>query len=500
MAEDMIPLGEKLSRSAQMMPSEIAISCGEAKLSWADLDAHANRVARALQGLGVKVGNLVTIGLPNGIDFIEACWGVWKLGATPQPVSFRLPRAELQAIVDLADPSVVIALPGMESDRRRITVQDLLTLSEDDSPLRSCAALVYVAMTSGGSTGRPKLILSGKPGLTLAEPSSQGFYRLGRGDTALIPGPLYHAGPFSSAKEALASDAQVVLMPRFDAEGVLAEIERRRATWVYLVPTMMSRIWRLPEEVRARYDISSLKTLWHFAAPCPPWLKEAFINWLGPEVILELYGGSESQAGTVITGGEWLEHRGSVGRVSWGEIKIVDANGNILPPGEVGDIYLRETEGAPRAYAYRGARAQTLPGRWESLGDIGHFDEHGYLYLADRRTDMILVGGANVYPAQVEAAIDEHPLAISSAVIGLPDEDMGSYVHAIVQARPGLSAEMLLAHLGERLVSYKLPRTVEFVAEPLRDEAGKVRRTQLQDERIARMKAVATETRKTPSA
>ncbi|MDA9405333.1 AMP-binding protein [Bradyrhizobium sp. CCBAU 45384] len=484
MAEDVISLGEKLSRSAEMMPNERAVSCRETELTWSQLDVSANRVARALQALGVKLGDLVTIGLPNSVEFVQACWGVWKLGATPQPVSSRLPRAELQGIVDLADPPIVIALPGMETDRRRFDVSELLKICEDDSPLMSCTAPVCTAMTSGGSTGRPKLILSGKPGSTLAKPAIQSFYRLGRGDTALIPGPLYHTGPFSSAKEALASDAQIVLMPRFNAEDVLAEIERRRATWVYLVPTMMSRIWRLPEEVRTRYDVSSLKTLWHFAAPCPPWLKEAFINWLGPDTIMELYGGSENQAGTVITGREWLEHRGSVGRVSWGEIKIVDDEGSILPHGEPGEIYMREIEG--RSYAYRGAMARTLPGGWESLGDIGHFDEDGYLYLADRRTDMILVGGANVYPAQVEAAIDEHPLAISSAVIGLPHEEMGSCVHAIVQAHPSLSAEMLLAHLAERLVTYKLPRTIEFVAEPLRDEAGKVRRAQLRDERIAR--------------
>lgn len=494
MAEDLIPLGEKLTRSAQVTPDAPAVSCGETTLTWGQLEARANRIARALAGLRVKLGDLVTIGLPNGVDFIEVSWGVWKLGATPQLVSFRLPRAELQAIVDLADPSVVIALPTMETNRRRFTVEELLAFSDDDRPLTSRVSPVSTALTSGGSTGRPKLILSGSPGLTLAQPEGPSFCRFRPGDTALIPGPLYHGGPFLCAKEAIASDVHLVVMPRFDAEGVLAEIERRRATWVFLVPTMMSRIWRLPEEVRARYDVSSLKTLWHFAAPCPPWLKEAFINWLGAEVIFELYGASENQAGTVITGSEWLEHRGSVGRVSWGEIKIIDADGNILPPGKVGEIYLRGCGGATPSYAYRGATAHTLPGGWESLGDVGHFDEDGYLYLADRRTDMILVGGANVYPAQVEAAIDEHPSVISSAVVGLPHEDMGSSVHAIVQARPGLSAEMLLAHLAERLVTYKLPRTIEFVAEPLRDEAGKVRRTQLREERIMQMKTTAGQT------
>ncbi|WBL77877.1 AMP-binding protein [Bradyrhizobium xenonodulans] len=488
MTEDMIPLGEKLSRRAQATPYVSAVSCGEATLTWGQLEARANRIARALEQLGVKHGDLVTIGLPNGINFIEACWGIWKLGATPQPVSFRLPAAELKAIVDLADSPVVIALADLETDRRRVTVEDLLALSDDDRPLVPRVAPVKIALTSGGSTGRPKLVLSGSPGLARVEPEIPDFWRFGRSETVLIPAPLYHGGPLGCALTALVYGSELVLMPRFDAEGVLAEIERRRATWVYLVPTMMSRIWRLPEERRTRYDLSSLKTLWHFAAPCPPWLKEAFIGWLGPDVIMELYGGSEAQAWTAITGREWLAHRGSVGRVSEGEMKAFDDDGNMLPPREVGEIYMRPPEGAPPTYQYRGATARTLPGGWESLGDIGHFDEEGYLYLADRRTDMILVGGANVYPAEVEAAIDEHPLVMSSAVVGLPHEDMGSAIHAIVQARPGLTADALLAHLAKRLVTYKRPRTIEFVAEPLRNEAGKVRRTQLRDERIARMK------------
>lgn len=494
MAEDMIPLGEKLSRRAQATPDGPAVSCGETTLTWGQLDVRTNRIARALEGLGVKLGDLVTIGLPNGVNFIEACWGAWKLGATPQPVSFRLPSAELQAVVDLADPPLMIALPALEADRRRLTVDDLLALSDDERPVEPRVAPISMATTSGGSTGRPKLILSGSRGLTSAEPNGSATSRLGPGETALIPAPLYHSGPFVYALDAMIRDAHLVLMSRFDAEGVLAEIERRRATWAYLVPTMMGRIWRLPEEVRARYDVSSLRTLWHMAAPCPPWLKEAFVGWLGPEVIMEIYGGTEGQAFTIITGSEWLDHRGSVGRVSAGEMKVFDADGNVLPAGEVGEIYMRRPEGSPPSYAYRGATARTLASGWESLGDIGHFDADGYLYLADRRTDMILVGGSNVYPAEVEAAIDEHSLVLSSAVVGLPHEDMGSSIHAIVQARSGLTADELLAHLAERLVSYKLPRTIEMVDAPLRDEAGKVRRKQLRDERIARMKSLVGQT------
>ncbi len=247
---------------------------------------------------------------------------------------------------------------------------------------------------------------------------------------------------------------------------------------------MMSRIWRLPSEVRERYRVSSLRTVWHLAAPCPPWLKEAWIDWLGPEVIMELYAGTEAQAVTVITGAEWLEHRGSVGKVTVGEMRAFDADGAPLPPGEVGEIYMRRAEDAPATYRYLGAEARTLPGGWESLGDIGSFDAEGYCYLADRRADMILVGGSNVYPAEIEAALDEHPLVQSSAVIGLPDDDLGNRIHALVQPRPGLEEEALREHLRSRLVVYKQPRTYEFVEENIRDDSGKVRRTQLREERL----------------
>jgi bile acid-coenzyme A ligase len=278
-----------------------------------------------------------------------------------------------------------------------------------------------------------------------------------------------------------------VLTARFDPEATLAEIQKRRATWVYLVPTMMNRIWHLPEEVRARYDLSSVETLWHMAAPCPAWLKEAFIHWIAPGEVMELYAGTEAQAVTIITGSEWLTHRGSVGQVAIGEMKVFGEDGAELPPGEVGEIYMRRPAGAPATYKYVGATPKVLRDGWESLGDLGKFDEEGYLYLADRRTDMILVGGSNVYPAEIEAALEEHPAVQSCAVIGLPDDDLGSRIHAIVKAQGQVSAEDLKAHLKERLVSYKQPRSFEFVDEPVRDDAGKVRRTALRDARIAAM-------------
>jgi bile acid-coenzyme A ligase len=229
------------------------------------------------------------------------------------------------------------------------------------------------------------------------------------------------------------------------------------------------------------------------AAPCPAWLKEAWIGWLGGDRILELYGGTEGQAITFITGDEWLQHRGSVGRPLFGEIRILDADGNELAAAQVGEIWMRRGEDAPPTYRYVGALPKSRPGKWESLGDMGWKDEQGYIYVSDRETDMILVGGSNVYPAEVEAALDEHPKVASSCVIGLPDEEYGNVVHAIVQALEPLTVPELDGFLASRLASYKRPRTDEFVTEPLRGDDGKVRRTALRAERaVARARPGGT--------
>jgi bile acid-coenzyme A ligase len=253
---------------------------------------------------------------------------------------------------------------------------------------------------------------------------------------------------------------------------------------MYAVPTMMHRIWRLPAAERTAFDVSSLQVVFHMAAPCPWWLKQAWIDWLGGERVLELYGGTEAQAITFITGSEWLEHRGSVGRPLLGEIRVLDVDGSELPPGEVGEVWMRRGAGAPPSYRYVGAQARSRPDGWESLGDMGWKDEDGYLYLSDRATDMILVGGANVYPAEIESALEEHPDVRSSCVIGLPDEEYGNLVHAIVQAADPIPTAELDEFLRARLARYKLPRTYEFVASPLRGDDGKVRRSALRAERL----------------
>jgi bile acid-coenzyme A ligase len=488
---EMISLGAKLAQHAAVQGDKPAITCGADTLTYAQLHRRSNRMARGLAAKGVKFGDLVTIGLPNSVDFATAAYAVWKLGATPQPVSFRLPKAELAAIVELAKSPLVIADFDHVLDVPVLRSADILALSDDESDLPDVTAPILKAPTSGGSTGRPKLILAGQPAVAAKVTPEVGGFRLRPVDTVLIPAPLYHNAPFGMLTSATSLGAHVVLTARFDPEGALKEIQSRKATWVYLVPTMMNRIWHLPEDVRAAYDLSTVETLWHMAAPCPAWLKEAFIHWIAPGEVMELYAGTEAQAVTIITGTEWLTHRGSVGQVAIGEMKVLREDGSEAATGEVGEIYMRRAPGSPETYKYVGATAKVGADGWESLGDLGSFDAEGYLYLADRRTDMILVGGSNVYPAEIEAALEEHPAVQSCAVIGLPDDDLGARIHAIVNAKGEVSADDLKAHLKDRLVTYKQPRSFEFVDEPVRDDAGKVRRTALRDARIAAAKETA---------
>ncbi len=479
----LISFGARLSQLAAEKPDAPAITDAAHTVTWRELDRRTNAIARGLAKVGVKPGDVVSIALPNTSAYLEAAFGLWKAGATPQMLSYRLPRHEADAVMELAETPILISDGSVESSRPSYDAQALAALGGDDSPLTDIIAPVFKAATSGGSTGRPKLILSGAPGVTMAAGGET--YRIGPNDTCVMPGPLYHNAPFNCSVNALCQGAHVVLLPKFDAEETLKAVDRHHATWLYVVPTMMSRIWKLPDEVKAKYDVSGLHTVWHMAAPCPPWLKEAWIDWIGAEAIMELYAGTEAQSATIITGTEWLAHRGSVGKVVAGEMAAFNEAGEKLPPGEIGEIYLRRPAELGASYAYRGATARTLPGGWESLGDIGSFDADGYLYLADRRTDMILVGGANIYPAEIEAALDEHPAVHSSAIIGLPHDELGATIHAIVHPGADVSEDDLRAHLKDYLAPYKQPRTYEFVAAPVRDDAGKVRRTQLRDDRIA---------------
>ncbi len=452
---------------------------------YAELGRITNRLARHFIDLGVQQGDFVTIAEPNGVQFITSTIACWKMGAIPQPVSARLPNMELESIVELAESSLVVGVDVEGRTSLPLGFEPPKKL--DDSPLADCISPSWKAPTSGGSTGRPKLIVSGDP--SIYSPTLAGLGSLvgaAAGETMAMPGPLYHNGPFIWTCSALFAGGHVALLPRFNAEATLQLVADTKASAIYLVPTMMQRMWKLADDIKYSYDLSSLTRAVHLAEPCPPWLKEAWIEWIGADNLWELYGGTEGQMFTFLSGTEWLEHRGSVGKPVSGEVKICDDDGNELAAGETGDVWMRWVGRDTPTYRYIGAEAETRDG-WECLGDIGRMDEAGYLYLSDRKGDMILVGGANIYPAEIEAAINAHPQVQSCAVIGLPDEDKGNLVHAIVQVSPddskALDERELLAFLAERLVRYKIPQSFEWTDQPMRDDAGKVRRSALQQER-----------------
>jgi bile acid-coenzyme A ligase len=483
--------GRAMDWLAERDPERLAIVCeaedesGAAETrTRAELASRSNRLARDLAARGVGEGDLVTIALPNGCAFFEAVLASWKLGATPNPISSRLPEAEQRAIIELASPALVIgAAPGACGDLPSLPAAHEPDPALSDAPLEDVTSNRVRAMTSGGSTGRPKLIIDANPAICDPE---QPENRMKPGGRILVPGPLYHSGPFLTAWQSALVGGTVYLRQRFDARRCLACIERERIDWVLFVPTMMQRIWKLPKEEREACDLSSLETVMSSGAASPPWVKRAWIEWLGPEVIWEAYGTTERIGGTLISGEEWLAHPGSVGRPSGGrKVSIRDEDGRPLPPGELGLVYYLPPGGAGSTYHYVGASARRTADGWETLGDLGYLDEDGYLYLTDRETDMIVSGGANVYPAEIEAAIDAFGSVRSSAVIGLPDEDLGQRVHAIVDAPGGLDEAGLLVYLKENLAYDKVPRSFELVEEPLRDDAGKVRRSALRAERIA---------------
>ena len=492
MAErDVPPIGTQISRLAVEDPDAPAVSHNGRTLTRGQLESMTNRLARGYAELGVRQGDYVTIALPNSIEWVQAVVAVWKLGAIPQPLSARLPDAEYADLLDLRERALLVGRPDPRGVVRAVP-GDFDPGDVSDAPLPEVVSPSLKSMASGGSTGRPKLIEAGGDGRFQGTLVAALMGNLAT-DTQLVSVPLSHNTGFTSATMALSTGQHLVVMSRFDPTEFLRLIAEYRVNYLATVPTIMQRLLPIYRAAPDDFDLSSVRRWWHLAAPCPPTVKEAWIEILGPEVVWELYGGTELQALTFISGTEWLSHRGSVGRVVSGEMRVLDDAGGQCPPGVIGEIYLRPRPGSSPTYRYIGSTAKSRDG-WDSLGDLGWFDEEGYLYLADRRVDMFTVGGRNVYPAEIENALSEHPAVLSCLVVGVPHEDLGQVPHVLVQAQAAgadgaLDDVGVTAFVAQRLAAYKVPRSVEFVDTPLRDDAGKARRTAVRDEVIARRQA-----------
>jgi bile acid-coenzyme A ligase len=476
------PIGTQISALAALAPAEPAVTCDGRTLTRGELDRSTNRLARAYAERGVGVGDYVTIVLPNCVECVEAMVACWKLGAVPQPLSPRLPDAEFEGLLELRPRALLVGRthPGIPSLPRGFVPDQALS----DDPLPEAVSPCWRSIASGGSTGRPKLIEAG--GDSRLGPALGYVVGGQEGDTALVPVPLTHTTGFTAAAVALIMRSHLVLMGRFDPHEFLRLITEHRPQLVTTVPTMMQRALPVYRADPSSYDLSSIRRFWHLAAPCPPAIKQAWIDILGPERVWELYGGTEFQAMTFISGDQWLTHPGSVGVVVMGEMKVLDDDGNPCPPGVVGEIYMRPPGSVP-TYRYIGTTAKSRDG-WDSLGDLGHFDEDGFLYLSDRRVDMFTVGGRNVYPAEIENALSAHPDVLSCLVVGVPDEDLGQVPYALVQAASTLDEQTVQAFLRDRIAGYKVPATVEFVDTPLRDDAGKARRSAVRAQVMARLR------------
>ncbi|MFD1789563.1 AMP-binding protein [Sphingomonas floccifaciens] len=440
----------------------VAIAHGDARWTYGDLDRRSAAWAATLVAGGVRPDDLVAFALPNGPEFFALTFGIYRVGATPAPLSPKLPAIERAAILQVMKPRIFV-----DHDSR----PDVTCTHIDQT--RTAAS--WKACTSGGSTGTPKVIVDARPA---AFADDMAFIGIPADGVVLVPGPLYHNASFSAAVFALWRGSRVVTMDRFDAEGALALIDRERVDWSITVPTMLSRILALPADVRAQYDLSSWTMVVHTAAPMPEWVKRRWIDWRGPDHIWEVYGATEGLVRCWIGGRDWLDRPGSVGRpIGGARLQIVAEDGRSVPAGTIGEVFAMPPGGPGSTYRYIGAERRADPEGWESVGDCGWLDADGYLYLTDRRNDLIISGGINIWPAEVEAALLRHPDVRSCAVVGKPHADLGQSVHAILESDVAITLDRLEGVLDAHLLRAKWPRSIEVRATQVRDDAGKFRKS-----------------------
>lgn len=464
-------------------PGKVALVHGERRITYGELDALANRAAHHLQTLGVDAEHRVGIALGNRPEWFVAALGAARIGAEVVPIPSGATADEREYFSTDGDVAFLLDEAGLPAF---LTTLDGVSATPIE---RACPDYVSLRAYTSGTTGRPKAVLR-PPVDTIA--SIEGLvryytaYGLASPDEVNITGsPIHHIAGFSGPHSALLLGHTSVILDHFDAAEWFASVARERATYSWCAPVHLFRLMAAVEDMADAPDVSSIKRLLHGSSPCAPSLKRSVMELFPPGAVWETYGGTETM-GTVITAEEWLAKPGSVGRAAPGStIKVYDDDGAELPPGDVGLVYIGSDWG--RGFRYAGDDALTesvYRGNLATLGDLGYLDEDGYLFIVDRRKDMVITGGANVYPAEVEAVLVTHPGVEEVAVIGLPDPEYGEIVVAVVVRSPGeesIDADAIIAFARDRLVRYKAPRRVEFVDELPRDPMGKVRKRVLRD-------------------
>jgi long-chain acyl-CoA synthetase len=484
-------------------------------VSFAELAARADQYGRGLQALGLRPGDCVAGMLPNSTEALALFFAAIQTGLYVVPVNWHLAAAEVAYILSDSGAAAFVAherfaavaaeaaaLAGIKENARFAVGEvpgftPLAALGADSigagstgrpEPRTAGAPMVYTS----GTSGRPKGVRRPLTGEDPDQPPLAAGWFFGifglkplDGNVHLCCSPLYHTAVLNFATISLQVGHPVILMDRFDPEELLKLVETHRVTHSHMVPTQFRRLLALPAETRDRYDVSSWRCAIHSAAPCPPDVKRQMLQWWGP-VVTEYYAASEG-GGTVITGAQWLERPGSVG-LPWpgSQILILDENGSDVPAGQTGLVYMKM---GTSTFDYYKDEAKTLASRARGMftvGDIGYLDADGYLFICDRKSDMIISGGVNIYPAEIESALAAHPAVADVAVFGIPHEDWGEEIKAVIQPAPGaepgpaLTVE-LLAFLDGRLARFKLPRTIDYVPELPRDPNGKLYKRRLRD-------------------
>jgi acyl-CoA synthetase (AMP-forming)/AMP-acid ligase II len=479
-----------------------------ATVTYGELFERSQRVAALLHDAGLRRGDGVALVLPNRPEFFEITWGCQLSGLYYSAVNTHFTSDEVAYVIGDSDARAVFIDASMADLGRRILLDDdcvdvhvsvggalpgwrpygdTLVASGSPPPLSDGSEMLY----SSGTTGRPKAVRrplpedgNGSWAQKVLEQSLSQRYGMTPSSVYLSPAPLYHAAGVNYTMAVHRVGAAAIVMPRFDAETVLRLIEEHRVTHAQFVPTMFVRMLKLPDGIRDRYDVSSLRCVIHAAAPCPVDVKHRMIDWFGP-IIHEYYGGTEGFAGTIIGPQEWLSHPGSVGK-PFSPVHVVDEDGTELAAGEPGELYF---EGGP-AFEYFKDPAKTASVHndrgWRSLGDMGYVDDDGYLYLTDRSTFMIVSGGVNIYPQEAENLLVMHPKLVDAAVFGVPNDEYGEEVKAVVQpvdgVTPGPELETeLIEYCRANLASYKCPRTIEFDADLPRDPNGKLYKRRIRE-------------------
>jgi len=480
MTDAPVPFGRRIRDLAEEQPDRVALRFvpaegAEEPLTSAELDRRSTQIGRVLAARGLGVGDRVGIELRNSPELVEVCLAAWKVGAAPIPMRWDLPAWERLRLLDVVDGRLVVGADSLGLlDASR---------SEPTEPLPDVTPPMVSGICSSGSTGSPKVIMNARPAVwdpATTDPLPAAWGPVAGPQIVLVPAPLYHTNGFATLNSLLNGDS-LILLEKFDAARIVDLVEQHRVTTFTATPTMLARIARLPDI--AGRDFSSIRWVLQGAAVMPPSLVRTWLGLLGPLRFFMAYGMTEGLGLAVIRGDEWLDHPGSVGRgIRETEIRILGPDGTDVPTGEVGEIYLRSPSGGFYTYLGRAPDLPTTEDGFSTAGDLGRLDEDGYLYIVDRRVDMIITGGANVYPAEVENALSEHAGIADVVVVGLSDDEWGRRVHAIIEptdhASPPSAAE-IIAYAKERLAPYKVPKTVEFVDAIPRTAATKVSRSAL---------------------